>query len=216
MVVPNNAANVPPPPTTEAVVPPAGCEAASAGKQRPPLTSDDVSAMVAGGPRLRRQLLEQLPHLSEDGFLAAVFWAGLLWSPSLFFVAFSQFLEPSEGRKPGGVERNRLVTRQLRSLAGWAGDRSVWGAERPGNGAWRLDPAWLLLAASLGRLDLVLCLATPGHAGVDRLLTDAFTSEQPTTPAELVHDIATVIVAINHPLADDARAWLGSPAGDRV
>jgi HEAT repeats len=162
-----------------------------------------VETMVSGPPAVRSALVDAHATLPAESLLGAFVAACRCRKPLEVYAIFSPYLtakvdEKKKDRDPAYAKREALIHLLV-------GRKTLSGKLRSGD----LDPRWLDLAVESGRVDLVLALAVPEHAGANALLAEQFHEELGEGRFKpLLFGILDTMVRIGHPEATAATIEL--------
>ncbi len=165
-----------------------------------------LSIMVAGPPKVQSALVDAHATLPAESLDRAFVAACRCRKPAEVYKLFSPYLtakvdEKKKNRDPAYAKRSAIA--ELLTDRFWIHD----SGQLPGDEfdvAKTFDPQWLDLAVKLGRADLVLALARPGHAKANEMLSKLFKQRLGKSGAEVLD----TMVKIGHPEATDAMIEL--------
>jgi hypothetical protein len=130
------------------------------------------------------------------------------------FALFSPYLaakvdEKKKGRDPAYARREAIVELLLQGRRQWWHFGEFDGEPETAGLAENLDPKWLDLAVKLGRADLVMALAVPGHKKANEFLAATFKQQLAKSGEdyEMIGTLGTMI-RVGHTGATDATIEL--------
>jgi hypothetical protein len=167
-----------------------------------------VSVMAVGSPKVQSTLVDAHETLPAEGLDQAFIAACGCRKPAEVFTLFSPYLtarinEKKKNQTPAYAKREAIIYLLLQGRRDWYFDPEAESITDD------LDPKWLDLAVQMGRADLVLALAVPGHAGANALLTKIFREHLGKAGAEYQwSEILDTMIRVGHPEATDATIEL--------
>jgi hypothetical protein len=161
-----------------------------------------VWVMASASAKVQSALVDAHAKLSAETLGQAFAAACRCRNPAEVFTLFSPYLkakvdEKKGKRDPAFVKREAVVDR-LTGRRRFSGDFNPHNKNDDGSASF--DERWLDLAVKLGRADLVMALAVPGHAKANQFLTTQF-QQHLGKPGEL-HEclgILDTLIRIGHP-----------------
>jgi hypothetical protein len=164
-----------------------------------------VQIMAIGPPGAQSALADAHGSLSEDDLHLAFIAACHSHKPREVFDLFSPyFTAKAEGKKAADVVARKRKAIQEMLTDGW--QWRYFGGDYPVDGPVKdLDPRWLDLAIAQGNLELVKELASPGHKGAEKFLSQLYaeTSSKCKDP-RVCSPILRGMVRMQHPAATKA------------
>ncbi len=175
-----------------------------------PVSGADINTTVVGlleqgTPKLRQALAAAHATVFYEHLPAAFRAARKTLPAAVVFETFSPYLtakvEDKKKRGPAWARREALAG----ELGGFSPYARYAVADRDEENAPPLDPRWLDIAVSLGRLDMVAHLSRPGHAGAERFLSEEITATLKRSKAlGECFQVVAAMARMQHPGATDA------------